>query len=830
MFKQFQKTEPKKSKKKLKFKVGDRVRRKPIRSSFSKVDYQIENVIQLRQSVDKIRDGWFGQGNKRKGKGYTPSEHDKIKFNINLYLGQMAQFFLPSMSDATALVLDSDDLGSSATLKAFNFETQNIYVPNYFKGGTEYPIMKERVPDLSAFPIGLAPFFKAWGASDDDASFQGKLMKTFSKTKFKRKQKPILQEPLPTRFKQLDFAYLDYCNMFETIDKDWSNKKTVKYMFEQNVFPRDTPYILAITGSLMFVSNEELDYYLKRYRNSVRRAAKKYGYERLREDQFFVYNRFHQEGEVEESLAHRNPALIPSGIKHKEAKGSKMFFMSFVGGVTEKQREDWDALFKICDGGQCKLQFGHRECLYQRGKDRLHLSKPFCNYRITDFYFADPENLHGQRFLTKFLDVPMIESEENTTDTLEYYNKRSKLSEGIRKSHINNHPDLIDITRLIESVNDARKQGGAFVESNGITIHLDETFYIDGFIASGMVSVECILGNIVGIHFTNSDKIKVPGIKESGPVKPNISTSCFLIHVADLVKIIKKEPKGESKHELFSEEESSSSEEESEDEESDSEDEESDSEDEESELPHDLEQYGRVRLDKLSVQALRQECIKRKIEIPSGAQKKTCIGKLLEWKNSKDESDSEEEDFELPYDLEYIGRGRLDKLSVQTLRQGCIKRKIEIPSGAQKKTCIGKLLEWKKAQKVGESKVQSPSASRDPSKVTWKTWLKREGRQFTKAKYGKKWIKLRSDAYEAAKSPGLAAITWHKPKVGDFVRIRWQLSDDSYKWFHGEIKKITVHKLSVITVKWREGGKDKLFSNAFLKKNYGTDWNYIRNI
>lgn len=57
------------------------------------------------------------------------------------------------------------------------------------------------------------------------------------------------------------------------------------------------------------------------------------------------------------------------------------------------------------------------------------------------------------------------------------------------------------------------------------------------------------------------------------------------------------------------------------------------------------------------------------------------------------------------------------------------------------------------------------------------------------------------------------------------------MDDESYGWFHGEIKKITVHKKgSVITVKWREGGKDKLFASAFLKKNYGKEWNYIRNI
>ena len=75
--------------------------------------------------------------------------------------------------------------------------------------------------------------------------------------------------------------------------------------------------------------------------------------------------------------------------------------------------------------------------------------------------------------------------------------------------------------------------------------------------------------------------------------------------------------------------ESDSEDEESEDEESDSE----ESEDEESELPYDLKYVGGVRLHKLSVQALRQECIKREISISGGAQKKTCISELLEWKN-----------------------------------------------------------------------------------------------------------------------------------------------------------------------------------------------------
>ena len=674
-------------------------RRKTIRSSSSKVEHQIENVLQLRQKVNEIRSGWFGGETKRQGEGYAPSEHDKIKFNINLYLGQMMQFFVGDIQKATAVVLDSDDLGTSATLKAFNFNTENIYVPNYYvekqpvRYVTEYRTMKKKVTDLGCFPIGLQSFFQAWGESNDDKTFQKHLMDIYHETTYNTK--PRIKKPLPKYFSSLDFAYLDYCNMFETEDDKTgkSNQDTVNYMFKKGIFPTETPYVLAITGSLMFVSKDELNSTLERYKKAVIKSARRYGYTNLREDQFFVYNRSHQQGEVEEVIAHRNPEDIPKGIQHKEVShSSKMFFMSFVGGANKKKLVQWDSLFKICNGGQCKLQLGHRECLYQRGKDRLHLSKPFCNYRITEFYFADPENLQRQQFLTKFQDVPMLESEE-VVDALEFYNKRSRLPEGIRKSYKNNHPDIIDITRLIETVNDARKQGGAFTEFNGRTIHLDETFYIDGFIASGTVSVECILGNIVGIHFTDSDKIEVPGIKHSSEPKPNILTSCFLIHVADLVKIIKKEPKGEPDYK------------------------ESEEEEEESELPYDLHYINESRLSKLSVKALRQECSTRDIKISSGAQKNKCISKLLEWKKAQkagSDSEEEEEGSELPYDLEYVGDVRLSKLSVQALRQECSTRDIKISSGAQKNKCISKLLEWKKAGGSKEDSDESDSDSELP--------------------------------------------------------------------------------------------------------------------
>ena len=563
MYHHFKKAEPKKTTKRDEEDIDDlesieqKLKVMGIMSSSSKV--QIENLVQLRQRVSKIRSGWFADESKRQGNGYVPSEHDKIKFNINLYLGQTFQYFVKDIRDATAVVLDSDDLGTSATLKAFNFNTKNIYVPNYFDRYTDYTIIKKRVRDLGCFPVGLEQFFRAWGDSKTDQEFQENLIGTYEVARYR--VKPDLIDPLPTRFEHLDFAYLDYCNMFETKDKTTgkSNKDTVNYMFEKHMFPTEKPYVLAITGSLMFFENAKLNSTLERYKNAVLSSARLNGYEHIREDQFFVYNRSHQQGEVEEVIAHRDSEDIPNDIKHKEVThSSKMFFMSFVGGASVYKLAQWDSLFKICDGGQCKLQFGHRECLYQRGKDRLHLSKPFCNYRITEFYFADPGKKKLRDFIAKFQDVPMVKTKEvvdgavefykAVDEALTYYNTRSRLPEGIRKS-FKEGADIIDITQLINIVNDARKDGGMSVEHEGVSLHLDETFYITGFIASGTVSVECILGKIVGIHFTNSDNIKVPGIKCSSKPKPNISTSCFLIHIEDLVKIITKEPNKLSKAE-----------------------------------------------------------------------------------------------------------------------------------------------------------------------------------------------------------------------------------------------------------------------------------------
>lgn len=89
----------------------------------------------------------------------------------------------------------------------------------------------------------------------------------------------------------------------------------------------------------------------------------------------------------------------------------------------------------------------------------------------------------------------------------------------------------------------------------------------------------------------------------------------------------------------------------------------------------------------------------------------------------KDES-SDSDEYEIPWDLSYLGKTRLEKLPLNTLKEECKKRHITC---GQRGTCIRKLLEWKKSR-VGESKsfelpvpeVRVPQ--HDIPKVIHQTW------------------------------------------------------------------------------------------------------------
>ena len=529
-------------------------------STRHKVDHQrdssVHNVRDLRKQVDIIRQGWFKGKSMRNNLGYSPSEHDKIKFNINLYLGQCLEFFIEDPAEATAIVLDSEDLGSSATLAVFGVQPNHIYVPNYFDKNTEYTTMKTNLPELASFPVSLEGFLTALEDSKNESEFHQKLKREWKITRYSTRR-PKLIKPLPTRFEHLDFAYLDYCGMFMNSARP-NNADTVDAMFAKQIFPKDSAFILAITGSLHAISIKDLNKELKRYKSAVVGSATGNGY-RLKEDQFFVYNRSHQEGGVEESLAHRNENFdeIPEDVHFKkQSHSSKMFFMSFIGNGKQQTLDDWDELFdSTCPDGLCKVQFGRRECLYQRGfinRERVVLTKPFCNYRITNLYFWDTSFSNYDATMLKFATVPTFDEEEDgeedpktDAELLEEINKIKKyrkLPEGIlttskvikaTKRSMGTIQEIVDMTKVIEIVRVARnKQKKEYqIKRHGNTITLDGVYEIQTTVVSGKVSIECILGDVVGIHFTESDDIDILGVE-------NILSSAFLIQIDDFCKML----------------------------------------------------------------------------------------------------------------------------------------------------------------------------------------------------------------------------------------------------------------------------------------------------
>tara|TARA_B100000482_G_C12559489_1_gene279500 strand:+ start:117 stop:989 length:873 start_codon:yes stop_codon:yes gene_type:complete len=118
------------------------------------------------------------------------------------------------------------------------------------------------------------------------------------------------------------------------------------------------------------------------------------------------------------------------------------------------------------------------------------------------------------------------------------------------------------------------------------------------------------------------------------------------------------------------------------------------------ELRWDLTGQTEKKLEKLSGQKLRDECMRRKIEA-KGRQGPYCVQALLDWKE----------------ETKKLTAQNLKELGLPQLRGACAKRGIEISDAARKSTCIGKLLEWKEGPKAaarpasnGKRKTQPPKS------------------------------------------------------------------------------------------------------------------------
>lgn len=535
-----------------------------------KVDnISVRTITDLKRKIKLVRSGWFKTA-LRNDMSYTPSQHDKIKMNINLYLGQMMQFMAREgmMPEQNALVLDSADLGSSVVLKAFGFKPENIHVPNWFNKTSEYNIMKSRVPKLSCFPISVDDYVQAFTGSVDTDEFRSQLDEKFDNTKWKKAKKktkkkvnyiPKIIPPLPERPDGFQFVYLDYCNRFHWKKRRAKNTRynsdTVKDMFDAQCFSKTEPFVFALTGSFMMIAKERYETDLETFQRMIERAAKKNGY-KIRIDQYFVYNRSTQSGEADDVIGYQDEEDIPEDVPSKVAKGSKMFFMSFVGSYDDEAVSSWDSLFSQCSGGACKLEIKHKDCLYQAGnveRGLVFLSKPFCNYKITDFYIVSEVKNRDDRgevmaLMDKFKQLPWkkdLSDKGDLADALLAANKRKgkHFANGIIKLFRNKDGggdnELLDITEMIEHVKKGRS-GNELPENDWgkFIFRLDDILDIK-FPAKTdhSVSIEVIYDDLVGIHFVNDEVLKEKKFDDIKP-KMKVNESCYIFHKKDLAKYV----------------------------------------------------------------------------------------------------------------------------------------------------------------------------------------------------------------------------------------------------------------------------------------------------
>jgi len=494
------------------------------------------NILELRKTIEDMRRSWSQHGEtKRQDASYTPSDHDKIKFNINLYLAQAADFLFEDNGTANALILDSNDLGTTASLLAFDFKPEHIYIPNFYKKQTEYGAMKSKVPMLACYPIALDSFIRAWEESSDDDTFVHKLYHDqFIPTWKQIENRPILEGTLK-RFDHIQFAYLDFCSTFKT------NKNTVLNMFEKNIFDGSSPYILAVTGSFHGILGITYETLLKQYRDEIIEKARTRGYMNLRADQYFVYTRFHQEGHVEESIEHANIDEVRPDRMSAYPHASPMFFMSFIGGCSADILAAWDTQFQPCDGITCKRLLDHKKCLYLPGNQ-----KPYCNERITEFYLFDENKevfVRPLDFEIRFQTVPM--KQNDAWEKMGRYNTGDWRKEKFCKKTFNNNKEtFIDVTEIQNRVNAARTGltpvGLTTQADQGTVLHLDGTVRIESPIGNGYVTIECVLDPIIGIHFVDYRDIGRSGQTAlSKTKKDEEKEACFLLHKDILEKWIR---------------------------------------------------------------------------------------------------------------------------------------------------------------------------------------------------------------------------------------------------------------------------------------------------
>lgn len=543
-----------------------------------------DSIVDLRVKVAEIRKEWFKGSNERQDNTYTPSVHDKIKFNINMYLGQTCEFFLNDIKDANVLLLDSNDLGTTSVLKAYDFDEKNVYLPNWYNKSTEYGLIHERLPSVSAYPVTMDQMIDSIVESKDVKDFNKRLRAQYDED-LKESDEPETYkfEPMmAAKPDKLNMAYLDFNNELEKPKLIFRGKKrhdrvnmdTVEDVFDKKLFESNKPFVFAVTGSMYAYPIRTLNRYLDYCKNKIIEFAETNGYD-LRVDQYFVYNRSHQEGEVEENIGHRNiDHANPSRPFSDQSSGTKMFFMSFIGNASQERLDAWDRLFESCDDNKCKLELSRKSCLYQKGyrhDGRVVLRKPFCNARITDFYIyfetikqnmSQNDIIHLYQSIANYR-LPWLDAEvsNSTRMFLNFFNIKThrerigSLYDSYKKDMFDEHiipcfdkrykVDFLDVDVIIEDTNAKRLSKDPdekvyFIDS----VHDIQNPFSDT-LERVNISVVSRLDTLIGVHFEN---IEVD-------VLPKISSACiyFPRDLLDRLKSNKRVKKRELESDIYDE-------------------------------------------------------------------------------------------------------------------------------------------------------------------------------------------------------------------------------------------------------------------------------------
>lgn len=177
--------------------------------------------------------------------------------------------------------------------------------------------------------------------------------------------------------------------------------------------------------------------------------------------------------------------------------------MSFICS-SEKKYKEYNNKFEKCGKTFCKLAISNKACLFHPNEKDVKI-KPFCNNTIKDFYLLylltpsmektmERTNNNANYIIDSFK-IPYNTNIKNRATFLMDLNKRNqKWKDGVLKT-FNQNTEMLDIDKIIDSTQ---------TKSEYVIHSVKEITYKK---KKYNVSIECVVGNAVGIYFLSKNDL-----------------------------------------------------------------------------------------------------------------------------------------------------------------------------------------------------------------------------------------------------------------------------------------------------------------------------------